>query len=1106
MANNINILGDLVSVDALKRVEELAKSVEKIAKQSEIFINNINKAKSGDVVDTSKQEASIAKLQALVTKLEEQNRALKVQNEEKLNALKEQNILKIAKLQDQIDSAREKRQQATTNRNMTTAEKVDRSYNIAQEKLEAQAVSQLATELQRLYAQQELANREAQKVALSEGLQSTAFFEASKKAKDLTAEIIKLETATGKMAGRATNTNHALFSLSQVVRELPNFAISARIGFMSLSNNLPQLVDGFNTLKNSVDETGKKLGSIGALKAFASSLLSLNTVVIIATTLMVAYGDKVWKWVESMFKAVDVTDKYSMATKTLLKVFSDASSEASKMTDRMLHLGIAIDKYKSGTLSSAEQSKQANWIVKEYNETLGIHDKKITSVTEAIKGYNDNAKEFIEYTIAMNASMLSIQESANQLQRARGAQTAMDALIPNKKDQEEALKFWSGYKKSTQDYYATQRKSATESNNLFANELENKEIDLERYTEKITLQGDVYELDKQEAENKRIYNELSKKYGEDETKEFLKQLTIQVVAKNKAEKAKADAISFYKYDESKDSPTGGGRSGGGNVVQTARTKFIAEEFYDKQRIELVKRMAELEDEISKSKVTGELNDYKVREEANEKYYKASMALAETDKNVAIKNLHEKTDKELKDLEKIDSENKKKYDNKKITQEEYMRANAINAEAEKTIIKNNEVELLKISDEYEKKALENKKKYYQEDRKIMQDLYADKAYLMERETEKMNNLYDLQSKKNLNKIRKTGTGEIAVSSFSGFEKDTSFDEAKNEFEKAQKNIDAKIFEIEGKLAIVKKGSEEEKALNRELDATLTKGMKERADYEISLEEKKQKKLMDIKKKMAQKAEELVLALIKSYYDKQLNLLEKRDKLEKVITEERYKDVEDREKAGVITKKEAEDEKARIAVYAKGQEEQIEREKLELKKKQFYIDQGIALAKIAISTAQAVMQVTAQLGVGAPVVIPFILGLGALEAGIVMAQQPPAFKDGGVMPYDGVALVGDGGKHEVLITPDGKIGITPNKDTYMNLEAGTRILPDVNKLNLDSLVAYMNIEKSSMSTKVLENEIKGLRKDINRKKQPILSNAPLLKTIEFGNKINIRSRSI
>lgn len=82
----------------------------------------------------------------------------------------------------------------------------------------------------------------------------------------------------------------------------------------------------------------------------------------------------------------------------------------------------------------------------------------------------------------------------------------------------------------------------------------------------------------------------------------------------------------------------------------------------------------------------------------------------------------------------------------------------------------------------------------------------------------------------------------------------------------------------------------------------------------------------------------------------------------------------------------------------------------------VQQNINLAAIAMNTATAVMQAWAQLGpIGAPLATAGILALGATQAGLVSAQEPPTLHWGGMVKPDETmirARVGEG-----VLTPQG-----------------------------------------------------------------------------------------
>ena len=125
--------------------------------------------------------------------------------------------------------------------------------------------------------------------------------------------------------------------------------------------------------------------------------------------------------------------------------------------------------------------------------------------------------------------------------------------------------------------------------------------------------------------------------------------------------------------------------------------------------------------------------------------------------------------------------------------------------------------------------------------------------------------------------------------------------------------------------------------------------------------------------------------------------------------------------------------------------LEKKKRKLQRQKAIFEKANALIQIAINTAVAVSRVTAETGLLGIPLIPIIVGLGALQSAAVLAQPLPKFAKGGVMSHDGLAVVGDGGKQEVIRTPDGKVSLTPSTDTVVNLQKGTEIFSSVDKFN-------------------------------------------------------------
>ena len=154
-----------------------------------------------------------------------------------------------------------------------------------------------------------------------------------------------------------------------------------------------------------------------------------------------------------------------------------------------------------------------------------------------------------------------------------------------------------------------------------------------------------------------------------------------------------------------------------------------------------------------------------------------------------------------------------------------------------------------------------------------------------------------------------------------------------------------------------------------------------------------------------------------------------------------------------------------------EEALQLKKREAERKQAIARKAFALAEIAINTA---VGVTGALSKPATVpLVPFIIAQGALQAATVLAQPIPQYKDGTDYHKGGDAIVGDGGKHEVMVTPDGKQIITPDVPTIIkNMPKGTKVMPDANAFYQSFL---LNFKQRNENTNNIEQAIeRGFKK--------------------------------
>lgn len=119
-----------------------------------------------------------------------------------------------------------------------------------------------------------------------------------------------------------------------------------------------------------------------------------------------------------------------------------------------------------------------------------------------------------------------------------------------------------------------------------------------------------------------------------------------------------------------------------------------------------------------------------------------------------------------------------------------------------------------------------------------------------------------------------------------------------------------------------------------------------------------------------------------------------------------------------------------------EEQYNERRAEIQRKQAEAEKRQAIFSTTLNVATAVVNaLTAK-----PFSLPLSIAVGAIGAAqlALIASQPiPEFADGVRDFGGGLAVVGDGGRSEVVRTKDGKVFKTPSTDTLVNLPKGSDV---------------------------------------------------------------------
>lgn len=170
----------------------------------------------------------------------------------------------------------------------------------------------------------------------------------------------------GNYASGQKRYNYELFQMQQIMRELPNFAISARIGIMSLSNNLPQLGDAFRRIREDGNSFGKTMGIM------AKSIISWQSLLLVGITLLLQFTDAIVDWVSSMSGANAETERAI----ALRKEFNEIDKSNNKQLGKER---AEVELLVSALYSENVTREEKNQILKRLNE---ISPKYLGFLTE----------------------------------------------------------------------------------------------------------------------------------------------------------------------------------------------------------------------------------------------------------------------------------------------------------------------------------------------------------------------------------------------------------------------------------------------------------------------------------------------------------------------------------------------------------------------------------------------------------------------------------------------------------------------------------------------------------------------------------------------------
>lgn len=186
------------------------------------------------------------------------------------------------------------------------------------------------------------------------------------------------------------------------------------------------------------------------------------------------------------------------------------------------------------------------------------------------------------------------------------------------------------------------------------------------------------------------------------------------------------------------------------------------------------------------------------------------------------------------------------------------------------------------------------------------------------------------------------------------------------------------------------------------------------------------------------------LTSSVYDAKIQKIEENQEINNAAAEDEQNRIQELVDKKAITEEEGEARKRAAEAQTAKKNEELEKKKQQLKQKEAIWDKSNSAAQTTISTALAIMRLWAELGLAALPMQVLVAGIGAMQLATILATPIPKYAKGTDSHKGGPAIVGDGGRPEVIMY-NGGAWLTPDTPTLVNMPTGAVVIPSINDID-------------------------------------------------------------
>lgn len=887
-------------------------------------------------------------------------------------------------------------------------------------------------------------------------IDSEEFAKATADIKALNDKILKAEQAMGvhtrNVGNYASAFNGLGFQIQQVARELPSLTISASQFFLAISNNLPMLTD---ELKRAVDENkafreaNKGLAAdqqtqvVPVWKQLLKSILSWQTALVVGITLITAYSKEIGAWIKQLFAGRDALEDVRKASDELT---TEVSAEIIKMN-------ILLSQLKNAKKGSDEYKRAKDELISQYDKYLPNMESEIANLTDEIDLRNKLATAIYKETTAKKQAEAATKAQEKYLKKAtRKVGNRLNESLFSNTFGEEAGAYQEAYVLAL---------IGNEEQQQIARDIEEA---IRQYYREAYARANTWNFDKKSKEEQQMLISTSPSDVVDESladiRRFASEYSTQLDAVKQLGEDTAAALGLLYGDSD---------GNGNNVDGDKAIKTIAS-----LREEISKLQQDIEQvNLSAPDADKELANLNSQLRVKEKELKVAEQIAGIDKkdsSTTTTRLSDTTTTRLSEKRQAEIELEKAQAEEAAAIQQSIYENESKSYAEREIALTNfyarKRELAQIDYDASKEELDARLAAGEIDQATYDAVLASLdfskgAAFTQLKRDQQEAGRELAQAIADGMIERMGTAAENVAK----ELDASMQTEllalaneykqglidKEEFEKKKAEIADKyrrqqfekeigILESELKYfthsaddrdRIAKKLAEKQTAYNQYKNDQQIASDTEAGDAAAEIEKSK----ASLKMQLLDEVFNFASTLNNAWLEKETDRLDKESENNEKWRDDEIANIERLEEQGVISKEQAEARKQQIEDQAAANEEEIEKKRIEAQRQAAIYDKAISAAQAGVAIALAITK-----SLATPALIPWIAALGAVQLATILATPIPEYARGTDDHGGGLAIVGDGGRPELVVLPDRTMWRTPSTDTLVNLPEHSQVLPD------------------------------------------------------------------